>query len=353
MARMPSKPNRRDFLTSAVRAGTLLTLTGPALIPSATAQGATSITVVSFGGSYGEFIRDEWNKAFTAETGIEVVLAAGPDLAKAKAMVQTKNIEWDVFDGAGSTVIAGARENLWEPIDTTVVDPSRFVVPIGRNYMPLYIYSGGVAWNPARTPKPARNFQQLWDVANYPGRRGLRTRVSETMEAALIADGVDPANIYPLDVERGFRSLERIKKDVKKWFEQTTQGISLIQTNECDYTYTYANRVRVAKESGVSIDFSFDQNINAFSYFAVLRGTPRKEAAMRYLEFVTRPASQAKIAEKLSFAPVAKGAADAISDAAKRWLPSLQSPSNLLVRDDYWADRFIELDRRFKEWILS
>jgi putative spermidine/putrescine transport system substrate-binding protein len=352
MKRLRSSISRREIL----KAGSglvLATFASPAIVSPASAQSANRLTMVSYGGSYGDFIRDGWNKPFTAETGIEVILAEGPDLAKAKAMVQTKNIEWDIFDSAGSIVIAGSRQGLWEPLDGKVTDGSRYVVPVSKDYVPVYIYSGGIAWDPARVKAPAQDFAQLWNTKSYPGRRGLRKRASETMELALIADGVDPDKVYPLDVDRVFKSLDRIKGSVRTWFDQTAQGITLIQTGECEYTYTFANRVKAAKEAGISIDFSFKQNLNALNYFAVLRGTPRKEAAMRYLEFVTRPAQQARMAEKISLVPIAKNADTMTSESAKKWQPDLKSTKNLFISDDYWADNFVKLDRRFREWLLT
>jgi len=292
MAYREGAPSRRKFLTAAAA---LTVSAAPAVLIPGRARGADRIVVVSFGGSLGEFMEAEFNRPFTAKTGITVEMANGPDLAKVKAQVNSNNVEWDVFDGSGSTIFAGSNENLWEPVDTRIVDTSKLLVPAGADKVPVFVYSGGIAWDPAKSPKPARTFRDFWDTKTFPGRRGLRTRVSEVLEAALLADGVEAAKLYPLDVDRGFKALDRIKPDIKKWFEQTTQGITLIQSGECDYTYTYANRVKAAKVSGVSMDFSFDQTINANDYYAVPRGSPRKEAAMRYIDFVIGLDRQAAI----------------------------------------------------------
>jgi putative spermidine/putrescine transport system substrate-binding protein len=349
MPRPSARCTRRRFLLGSATA----VAAAPFVLRPSKARAAERLVLVSFGGSLGEFLRDEWNKPFAAETGIEVTLATGPDLARAKAQVMSKNVEWDIFDGAGSTVFAGSKEGLWEPLDPAIVNRSRSLVKSDADRMPVFMYSGGVAFDPARTKPPARNFQEFWDVAKFPGRRGLRTRVSETLEMALLADGVDPARLYPLDLDRAFKALGRIKKHVAKWFDQTTQGITLIQTNEADYTYTYANRVKVAKQSGISIDFSLDQTINAMDYFVVLRGSPRKQAAMRYLEFVTRPDRQAAMSERLSFGPVTKGALEKVSAESRRWLPNVANPKSIVIDDEYWRDRYVETDKRFKEWILT
>lgn len=313
-------------------------------------RAAERISFVSFGGSYGDFVKEHWIRPFTAETGIEVEYVTGPDLARAKAQVTSNNIGWDIFDSAGSTILAGSRENLWEPINRRIVDASHFVVPIGPDRMPSFIYSGGIAWNTQRNQNAPKSFAELWDPERFPGRRALRTRVSETLELALLADGVPPSQLYPLDVDRGFRALERIKPHVRNWFDQTTQGITLIQTGEADFSYTYANRIRAARESGIPLDFSFDQTINAVNYFTVLRGSPRKEAAMRFLNFIAQPRQQGLMAERVGFAAVVPVE---VSEGARRWLPDFTNPRSIRIDDEYWQDRFVALDRRFKEWILT
>jgi putative spermidine/putrescine transport system substrate-binding protein len=354
MPRSAKRRSRRDFLIGAGKAGAALALaTGPFVIVPGRARAAERIVAIGYGGSFGEFVKEAWIKPFTAESGIEVELVTSPDLARVKAQVVSKNVEWDVFDGSGSMIAAGSKEGLWEPLDTSVIDASRFIAPVGEDRMPVFVYSGGIAWDPARNKAPPKDFAQLWDVKKYPGRRALRTRASETLELALLADGVEPGRLYPLDIDRAFKALERLKPQVKKWFDQTTQMISLVQTNEADYVYAYANRVKAATDAGISIEFSFDQTVNVNDYFAVVRGSPRKKAAMRYLEFVTRPDRQAAMVEKMALVPVTKGAIERVSAEARKSVPNLSNPRSVFLDDNFWADRFVEVDKRFKEWVLT
>jgi len=51
----------------------------------------------------------------------------------------------------------------------------------------------------------------FWDVKKFPGRRALRNHRSPRWEAALMADGVAPDKLYPLDVDRAFKKLEEIQ----------------------------------------------------------------------------------------------------------------------------------------------
>ncbi|RQT14950.1 ABC transporter substrate-binding protein [Burkholderia contaminans] len=342
--------NRRDFLENGLKAGAALSLAGTPLFGRT--QSAPTISFVSWGGSWGDFVQKYWIAPFTKQTGIGVTLVSGPDLAKVKAQVASNNILWDIVDGFTQV---GAKENLWEPIDFKVIDPARFIVKPPSSGIPTNGYFGGIAYDPNRSKPPARDFAQFWNVKNIPGRRGLSNRVSEMLEMALLADGVSAAKLYPLDVDRAFKVLDRIKPSVKVWFSETGQGVSLIQSKEVEYTYTYYNRVTVAKDSGVSIDFSLDQCIQQLSYYSVVRGTPRKEAAMRFLEFITRPEQQAAVVNVHRgslFSPV-RGLDKLIEPVVKRAMPDLSGPKQVIFDNQYWADHFTELDKRFKEWALD
>ncbi len=45
----------------------------------------------------------------------------------------------------------------------------------------------------------------------------LRDRVSPMMEIALLADGVAPDKLYPIDADRAFKKLDTIKKQSIFW----------------------------------------------------------------------------------------------------------------------------------------
>src|SRR5215469_743993 len=157
MANRGSNTTRRRFLGTIGKAAAALSFgAGPAVITSRNAQAAERLVVASYGGSLGEFMEAELNKPFTAETGIKVELVAGTDLAKVKAQVMSKNVEWDVIDGGGSFMAAGAKDNLWEPLDNKILDTSNLLVPAREDRMPVFVFAGGIGYDPARSSAPPR-----------------------------------------------------------------------------------------------------------------------------------------------------------------------------------------------------
>lgn len=340
---------RRDVLTGALKMGTALSLGAAPFIVPRRARAATTITYSGYGGSNEVVKKKYWLEPFTAQTGIPVqfVIGGGGNEAKVKAQIENKQYDWDVYE------LAPYKEELWEPIDTKIIDPARFIRKLPSWGVPIDVAPGGIGYDPSRTKNPPKDFVQFWDVKNFPGRRGLRRRVIENLEMALVADGVAPSNLYPLDVDRAFKSLDRIKPHVTRWFATTTEGVSLIQRNEVDYTYTYPSRVKVANESGVSINISSDQCVLVPTHASVLRGSPHKEAAMRLLEFITRPEQQISYCNEFGLASAVKDVDQRLEEKARRWLPDMKSPKMIFFDWEYWSGHQDELTKRFEEWLLT
>lgn len=348
------KMSRRSLLKGSVGLGAAAAM-GPLILIPGKAKASERISLISWGGGYRKAWEEAYVKPFIKETGIDVVIADTPDLAKVKAQVTTKNVEWDVFDSPSAMALAGAKEGFWEPLDKNIVDTSDVYVEYGADYLPYYMYAGGIAWDPKRHAegKYPKTFAEFFDTQKFPGRRGLRTRIAETLDIALLADGVPADKLYPLDVERGFKVLDRIKPNVRKWIAETPQTISLLANNEIDFSYTYSGRVKAAQAEGTSIEFSFAETINSLNYLTVVKGSKRREAAMKLVAFTLRPDRAAAFAELLGYTPTVRKAMPLLSAEARKWMPDMANKKNVVMDDKWWQDNFTPLQKRFSEWLLT
>src|SRR5690606_9085459 len=126
-----------------------------------------------------------------------------------------------------------ADEGLLIPIDYSWFDDqdrSAFdPVPLGEYHVPHIIYSLLIAYDGKKfADKAPATWADVWDVDNFPGGRSLPTGTwgpdGATFEAALMADGVDPKDLYPIDWDRAFKSLGRIKPNIVKWWQSGAEG---------------------------------------------------------------------------------------------------------------------------------
>lgn len=343
--------SRRQFLAGTAAATAAVAMP---FISSSLARSDKSVTVTCWGGTYRDAVDACWAKPFTEETGIPVTLIDNADLAKLKAQIDMNSVQWDVFDSVGSQITAGSREGMWEPVDKGIIDTSVLISPGADDYVGAFFYGGGVGWDSARFPegKHPVDFAGLYDVETFPGRRGLSVNIGETLEVALLADGVSPQDLYPLDVERGFAALERIKPHVRKWIESTPQTVTLLSSNEIDFAYAYIGRIKTAQDSGSSVAMSYKQTLNSLEFFAVPKNSPNREAGMRYIAFCLRPDRQAAFGDAIFYTPNTRGAFDLVSPDAKAFMPDMESPDNAVTDAAWWADKYTELQKRYTEWLL-
>lgn len=233
-----ASPSRRKFL---VGAGAVATVAATPLILTpgkARAQG-DQVVVATWGGRFAEALTEVYYKPFEKETGIKVVVTGAPDFAKLTAAVKTGNVDIDVADGVSGWVVKGEENGVWAPIDTNVVN-TEGVIPsaVREKAMAYYVYAGGIGWSQERNGADGKHpttWAEFWDTEKIPGRRGVRTRVSETLEIATMADGVAPKDVYPIDVDRAFKALDRLKDNLQ-FIAQTPKTIERISQNECDFT---------------------------------------------------------------------------------------------------------------------
>ena len=320
---------------------------------SSAAQDAR-ILLPTYGGSYQEHLEEAFTRPFTKETGIEVVFSGVPDLARLKAQVASGRPEWDVFEAAGSWFPTGSEEGLFEPLDTSVIDSE--VIRGKGDYALFYQYIACICWNEDfhSADQVPRTWKDFWDVEKFPGRRTLRNRADMTLEIALVADGVEPDKLYPLDIDRAFDSLERIKPSIAKWASTASELTTLLSTNEVDFGINYTGRVKGAQASGTPLQVALDQVVVANDYIAVVKGTPRREAAMKFVEFVLRADRQAEFANLDTDIPSNPTAVGMMTDEARGWLPAdVNSPVHIRQDDLWWAGRTEELQQRFLTFLMN
>lgn len=338
--------------------GTAIALAAPMVLRSPRASAQTGkVTMCINGGSYQDAMIKHVLEPFTKETGINVRVVPTPDLAKIKAQLVTGNVEWDLFEQATSTIMSGSKQGFWEPLDLSTVDAEDLLIPPTRDVVQHETYAEGISWDPTKygEGKHPTTFSEYWDLKRFPGRRLLRNYPWSTMEAALVADGVRPNDVYPLNVDRVFKSLDRIKPSVASWVSTAPQMISILQTGEADFGCTTANRVKATNKpgGGTPLAFSFEQTTLNTSALAVLKGAPNKENAMKLVAYALRPEVQVRLCENVGLGPASKKAFAMMSEQSRKWLPDVNNPNHVIIDNTYWADHAESLSTRFKEWILS
>lgn len=349
----PTNPSRRKFALQL--AASAAVVASPMIISRRAAAADRSITVTSWGGDYHKMVQNIFATPFTKETGINVTLVDNGDMAKVKAQVLSNSVQWDVVDAPAAFATSGSKENLWEPLDSKLVQMSGLVQGASADYMPLYLYSGGILWDSERTPdgKHPVDFAGFYDTKKFPGRRCMRNLAPETLEAALIAAGIAPKDLYPLNVDLAFKMLDQLKPHVSRWAATTPEQVTSVAQNEADFSYSYYNRVQALQATGAPLDFSFEQTCNSLDFFAIPKGSKNKDAAMQFIAFCLREDRQVAWAKAGFYMPNVVSAVDAIKAQGSKFLPDLNNGKNVVINAQWWGDNYTAVQKRYAEWMIS
>jgi len=334
---------------------------GATLFPVATrAQSkyaGQKVVFVSWGGIYQEASKKGYCDPFAAKTGAIVVQDGPVDYAKLRTMVQTGSPTWDVVDVTIDFLFSAAKDNLFEKIDTSIVNTSR----INPKYVHEYgvgniVWSYNIAYNKEVFPggKHPKNWAEFFDTTKFPGRRALRDRVNPMLEIALLADGVSFDKLYPLDVDRALKKLEPFKKSAV-WWTTNSQSQQLMIDGECTLGILNNGRIYDVAQKGGKIGIEWGQNLQSVDYLVVPRGSKVKDAAMALIAEMTLPESQAIVSNIMPLAPTNPDAFKLIKGDMIPWLST--EPANasrgFAINEAYWRDNHKSLSERWLAWKLS
>lgn len=341
----------------------------------ATEEEPRSLTIVSFGGSYGRASAKAWFEPFEASTGIQVdVVDYNGGLAQIRAQVEAGHVFWDVVDMDLADAVAGCDEGLLEEIDKAALAPAPDGTPAVDDYPEASItecgvgnlrYATVVAFNTEKFPgeKPS-TLSDYFDLEKFPGRRGMRRFAQENLEFALMADGVAASEVYatldtPEGVERAFRKLDTIKEDVV-WWETGAQPPQMLADGEVLMSTAWNGRIFNAQIlEQQPFEIIWDGHVAGIGQHGIVAGTPNLEAAIDYVVFASSPERQAAISRYISYSPLRFSAYQFVSTHEETGIdirPHLPPPPsdsiNALFTDwQWWSDNADEMNERFSSWL--
>ncbi|BBY28501.1 extracellular solute-binding protein [Mycolicibacterium sediminis] len=254
----------------------------PAVFPESTFQGLSgSLTWYDSSGGLTTDAKNEtvW-KDFTALTGLpaQAEFTDGTS-TKFRAAAEAGNVPWNLIEfGTGGEYFQAANAGLLEPIDTSIVpvedmdgaSVDQFGIRVEDNASVL-------VWNTkALGGKKPTSSADLFNTKDFPGKRCLyKYPVSGgTLEVALLADGVAPQDVYPLDVDRALAKLGTIKDDIV-WWESGSTVLQLLNNGECAMGMVWTGRIydAIVKQK-LPLEFTWNGGLTTAAYFAVPKGAP-------------------------------------------------------------------------------
>jgi spermidine/putrescine-binding protein len=298
-------------MTYAKRSATLA-IALMALSVTFASAGAEEIVVGHSAGVNGQAV-DAILKDFTAQTGIKatgVTLSDTDAGAKMQLIARTGNAPYDVVLGMGldvfnitekSGIYADIDTSKWNGATLAAMQEAKLIdkdYAVSQDTAGLLIYGAKVADNPPKT------WADFFDTKTFPGNRGMASGglgVPINFEYALVAAGVDPSKLYPLDYDKALKKLDGISGNLVLW-DNAPKGIQDLVNGDTVMAWAFAPAALGALKAGQDIHLAAPPGTGVIrGVGVVLKNGPNGHVGQEFLEWWFRPENQKKYTELTNF----------------------------------------------------
>lgn len=315
-----------------------------------------TLTFVSYGGIYQEGQTKAAVDPFATESGARILQDGPTDNAKIKAQVDSGNVTWDVIDSTNVFTAQHCGE-LFMPIDTSIVDVSK-IPPSAKTdecSVPAMQYGLIVVYNTEKFgANPPKSWADFYDSARFPGKRAIRELDPGVLEGALLADGVAPDKMYPIDVDRALRKISSIRGDIVFW----TTGANaqqLIESGQVDMALVWSGRAYSAVKNGAPFAPMWNQWMPEADTITVPKGAKNPKASMALINYYLGAQQQAKLTELTSYSPINIDSKPQLDDLAKSFLTT--SPERAKDRFPldiaWWSENNDAMIGAYTNWLAG
>ena len=341
----------------------------PTVLTSRKAGAVVKLTVRDPGGpyvkAYAAAYYDPFNKKYAGKIEVTGVIGKHEPTSQIRAMVDTGTYTWDValLSLAAHNLLRDADylEKLENQDNPDVQEiPDRFKTEYLQGvdvYSTILAYQNDVY--PAKARVPDQGWKDLWDVVGIPGRRAMRKHPFDTIEVALMADGIEAGKEYDWlrehGYDRAFSSLDKIKPDIDIWWTGGAQTSQLLATGEVDICPTWNGRAQAAIDGGAPVTISWNQGIYGYEGWAILKGTPNLDAAREFVTFCASAKTQALQSPFIAYGPVNPNAYQYIDKERAKVLSTNPAflPEQHPIDMEFWGKEKDKASELFNAWLIG
>lgn len=345
--------------------GTALIAAGALLLTACSGGGASSgesLTVTMWGGGAQEAHVATVFEPWAEEVGMTIRQDAPTDYAQLDAMIAAGDPSWGVVEVEPNYSANACADGRLELLSDEVlaaaaaaeVDPDQ-VTECG---IPILQYTFSIAYNTDTfSDSHPTNWEEFFDVEQFPGKRGFwRYVTGGVFEAALLADGVAAADLYPLDLDRAFAKLDTIKEHIV-WYDTGDEQVQLVASGEAPLVQAWNGRITQAAAEGQPVANEYNENLISYDHVVIPAGYANAERAQEWMVwFLENPEAQSNQAVESGYGPASPLAldyldADVMSDLAGSDV--VNGVSAGVIDYDYWAEQYAPVTERFNVWVAQ
>jgi putative spermidine/putrescine transport system substrate-binding protein len=308
------------------------TAENPELTKMLEAITSSQVIIGNYGGDTEEARKKVFWTPFEERTGVEVISADAGSLAvpMLQGEIPTK---WDAVHGSiqetyaaqlhGKKPLPKLPKVCWEDL----VLPKKFQPYIWQSFILGYVPACIEGTFSGTQPVTWADF---FDTKKFPGKRAWPAEyfTGGTMEAALLADGVPPDEVYPFDYERATAKIASIFDDLVIYTEYA-QSQSFLTSKTASMSFAPNGLWKELEGKGVSMQILWDAPaILDTNGMNIMPEPPNLDAVEALAAFCNQPKLQAEFAEITNYGPPTEEAFEELSPEVAEELPNAPKRKN-------------------------
>ncbi|OJU86027.1 MAG: hypothetical protein BGO11_08385 [Solirubrobacterales bacterium 70-9] len=292
------------------------------------------VIVANYGGSTEEARKKAFWEPFEARTGIQVISADAGTAAVAMIMGEVPT-KWDALHGSvqesyaaqiyGKKELPTTPKIAWEDL----VTPAKFQKYNWQSF--VLGKTSGMIKGTYSGPQP-ETWADFFDTKKFPGKRGWPAEYfpEGCFQAALMADGVAPEDIYPIDYERATAKIGSIFDDLVIYTE-FPQAQTFLTSKAATMCFAPNGLWHELELKGVEMATMWEATpILQENSMNILPEPPNPKAVEALAAFCNQPKLQAEFARLTNYGPATKAAFEELSPEEVERLPNAPQRTNVL-----------------------
>jgi putative spermidine/putrescine transport system substrate-binding protein len=298
-------------------------------------------------------------------------------LDEIKSQVESGNVRWDIVDVLPHIARLGCEEDLFEELDRGMLAlgtdgasiEDDMIVPLPNDCVVPQVFWSYVSFYQEGTysgdqPKTIADF---FNLAKFPGKRGIHTWPNALIEMALLADGVPVQEIYQVmstdgGIDRAFKMLDKIGDHTVFW-DTGAKPLELVKSGAVAMSLAFNGRIGAAVLShGEKFITLWDGQVLEEDWLVLLKGAPNADQARKFMVHASAPEQLAGLAHYINYGPMRKSALKIIQ-AGEPWfhndknvmehMPSRTEvlPRSIVANPEWWADYGDPINERYAAWM--
>lgn len=283
--------------------------------------------------------------------------------------VESANVVWDVVDLTQADSLRACEDGLLENLSDIDLPNGSDGTPFREDFVEgalndcgvgVIVWATAFAHRKSAFPDTApSSISDFFDTDAFPGPRAIRNDPSVIMEWALMADGVDRADVYQMletevGVARAFAKMDDIRPGLLLW-QSGREPVRMLNAGEAALSMIWATTgATAAVEEGADFAVNMDGRVIELDLFGIPKGSRNKQEAIDFIRYASSSGALAKMVGYLPNGPTRKSSLGMLSDDILAQIPNGPAyEEKLSIRSDakWWAKNHVRLEEAFRAWL--